>query len=175
MSLYIVIDGYNLIRQSPALSDIDRRSLERGRQALLERLSSYRRVKHHTITVVFDGADADIHMERRTRWKGISVVFSRPGELADGVIKHIVTRERERAVVVTSDKEVADFAAEHGAATMGSLEFENKMRMAVHHDPDLMDFNEEKEVGWVPTTRKKGPSRRLSKRKRKSRSRTRKV
>jgi predicted RNA-binding protein with PIN domain len=175
MSLHILIDGYNLIRQSPALSDIDRRSLEQGREALLERLASYRRVKHHTITVVFDGADADIHMERRTRWKGISVVFSRPGELADGVIKHIVTRERERAVVVSSDREVADFAAEHGAATIGSVEFENKMRMAVRPDLGLMDFKEEEEVGWAPTTKKKGPSRRLPKRERKSRSKTRKV
>lgn len=175
MSLHILIDGYNLIRQSPALSDIDRRSLEQGREALLERLASYRRVKHHTITVVFDGADADIHMERRTRWKGISVVFSRPGELADGVIKRIVTRERERAVVVSSDREVADFAAEHGAATIGSVEFENKMRMAVHPDLDLMDFNGEEEVGWAPTTKKKGPSRRLPKRERQSRSKTRKV
>jgi predicted RNA-binding protein with PIN domain len=175
MSLHILIDGYNLIRQSPTLSDIDRRSLEQGRKALLERLAAYKRVKHHPITVVFDGADADTFMERRTRRKGISVVFSRPGELADGVIKRMVSRERERAVVVTSDREVADFAAKHGAATIGSLEFENKMIMATPPDPNLMSLIEEEEMGWAPTTKKKGPSRRLSKRERKSRSRTRKV
>lgn len=175
MSLHILIDGYNLIRQSPALSVIERRSLEEGRKALLERLLSYKRAKHHTITVVFDGAYADIHMERRTRWKGISVVFSRPGELADSVIKSMVTRERERAIVVTSDREVADFAAEHGAATIGSLEFENKMNMATHLDMNETDFAETEGEGWTPTTKKRGPSRRRSKQDRKRRTKTRKL
>jgi len=174
MSVHILIDGYNLIRQSPALSDIDCRSLEQGREALLECLSSYKRVKHYPITVVFDGADADTHMERRTRWKGIAVVFSRPGELADSVIKDIVNRERERAVVVTSDRDIADFAAKHGAETVDSIEFEGKMKMAVQPDPGLTDLRDEEE-GWIPTTRKKGPSRRTSKRERKRRVRTRKL
>ncbi len=175
MSLHILIDGYNLIRQSPALSDIDRRSLEEGREALLEYLASYKRVKRHPITVVFDGAGADIHMERRTRWKGIAVVFSRPGELADSVIKRIVNRERERAVVVTSDRDIADFAAEHGAETIDSIEFEGKMKMATQPDMNLTDLTEREEEGWIPTTRKKGSSRRTSKRERKRRVRTRKL
>lgn len=174
MSLHILIDGYNLIRQSPALSDIDRRSLEEGREALLECLASYKRVKHHPITVVFDGAGADTHMERRTAWKGIAVVFSRPGELADSVIKRIVNRERERAIVVTSDRDIADFAAKHGAETVDSIEFEGKMKMAVQLDLSLTDLRDEEE-GWIPTTRKKGPSRRISKRGRKRRVRTRKL
>lgn len=175
MSLHILIDGYNLIRQSPALSDIDRRSLEEGREALLERLASYKRVKHHTITVVFDGAGADTHMERRTRRKGISVVFSRPGELADSVIKRIVSREREMAVVVTSDRDIANFAAKHGAETIDSIEFEGKMKMATQLDMNLTDFTEREERGWAPTTRKKGPSRRTSKQERKRRVKTRKL
>ncbi|NVL89518.1 MAG: NYN domain-containing protein [Desulfobacterales bacterium] len=175
MSVHIVIDGYNLIRQSPTLSTIEYSSLEKGREALLERLVFYKRIKHHSITVVFDGANADTHMERRTRRKGINVVFSRPGELADSVIKRIVTRERERAVVVTSDREVADFAAKKGAATVDSIEFENKMKMATYPDMNEVDFAEIEDKGWIPTTKKKGPSRRLSKRQRKKSSRTRKL
>lgn len=174
MSVHIVIDGYNLIRQSSIFSLIERRSLEEGRVALLECLASYKKVKSHPITVVFDGAGADTHMEQRTRWKGIRILFSRPGELADSVIKRIATLERERAIVVTSDREVADYAAKHGAASIDSIEFENKIRMATHTDPDLMGFSEEEE-GWTPTTRKKGPSRRTSKRDRKSRTKTRKL
>lgn len=175
MSVHIVIDGYNLIRQSPTLSTIEYRSLEEGREALLERLVSYKKVKHHSITVVFDGANADIHAERRTRRRGIDVVFSRPGELADSVIKRIVTRERERAVVVTSDREIADFAARHGSETIGSIEFENKIKMAMDPGLTLDDFSEEDEIGWALTTKKKGPSHRLSKRQRKRSSRTRKL
>ena len=174
MSVHIVIDGYNLIRQSPTFSVIDRRSLEEGRDVLLECLASYKKVKRHPITVVFDGTGADTHMEQSTRWKGIRILFSRPGELADTVIKRIAARERERAIVVTSDREIADFAARHGAASIDSIEFENKINMATHTDPDLMGFSEEEE-GWTPTTRKKGPSRRSSKRDRKKRTKTRKL
>ena len=109
MSLHILIDGYNLIRQSEALSAMERAGLQEGREALLERLASYKRIKHHPITVVFDGTHAHSPVQGRTRYKGINIIFSRPGELADTVIKRLVTRERERAVVVSSDKEIADF------------------------------------------------------------------
>ena len=175
MSVHIVIDGYNLIRQSPTFSVIERRSLEEGRDVLLECLASYKKVKRHSITVVFDGTGADTHMERRTRWKGIRILFSRPGELADSVIKRIVTRERERAIVVTSDREIADFATEHGAATIDSPDFERKMDMAAYPDIDQTDSAEQEEEGWKPTTKKKGPSRRTSKRQRKSRGKMRKL
>lgn len=175
MSVHIVIDGYNLIHQSLTFSAVERRSLEEGRDALLACLASYKRLKHHPITVVFDGAHADTHMERRTRRKGIHILFSRPGESADSVIKRIVIQERERSVVVTSDREVAGFAAKHGAATIDSEEFENRMRIATHPDMDQTDFSDREEEGWTPTTRKKGPSRRSSKRERKRRVRTRKL
>ncbi len=175
MSLHIVIDGYNLIRQSERLSNIERSSLEEGREALLESLASYRKVKHHPMTVVFDGTHADLPINAKRQHKGINIVFSRPGELADTVIKRLVARERERAVVVSSDREVADFATAHGAATIGSVEFENKMEMATNLDAPGADFSEEKERGWTPTTKKKGPSRRPPKEKRRSRSKTRKL
>jgi hypothetical protein len=175
MSLHILIDGYNLIRQSKGLAAMERASLQEGREALLERLASYKRIKHHAITVVFDGTHAHNPLQGRNRYKGINVIFSRPGELADTVIKRMVTRERERAVVVSSDKEIADFATVHGSVTMGSVEFENKMEWATQVDPTPGDFGQEDLPGWTPTTKKKGPSRRPPKQKRKSRSRTRKL
>jgi predicted RNA-binding protein with PIN domain len=175
MSLHVLIDGYNLIRQSEGLSAMERASLEEGREALLERLASYKRIKHHTITVVFDGTHAHNPLQGRSRYKGINIIFSRPGELADTVIKRLVTREGQRAVVVTSDKEIADFATVHGAVSLGSVEFENKMEWATQVDPTPAHLGQEEQAGWTPTTKKKGPSRRPPKQKRKSRSRTRKL
>ena len=175
MSIHILIDGYNLIRQSEGLAAMERASLQEGREALLERLASYKQIKHHPITVVFDGTHAQAPLQGRTRFKGITVIFSRPGELADTVIKRLVTRERERAVVVSSDKEIVDFAVLKGAVTMGSVEFENKMAWATQVDPADGYLGREEEAGWTPTTKKKGPSRRPPKQKRKSRSRTRKL
>ena len=53
--MHILIDGYNLIRQSVDLKRFERQSLEAGRKALIDWLSRYRQRKGHRITVVFDG------------------------------------------------------------------------------------------------------------------------
>jgi hypothetical protein len=160
MSLYIVIDGYNLIRQSVLLSRLDDQALELGREALIDFLAAYKRVKGHQISVVFDGINAPIFSQQRERLKGIDIRFSRSGEQADAVIKRMADRLKEKALVVTSDKEVADFAVEKGATAVSSLEFEEKMQMAVLMEMKGTDESGQNS-GWKPTTQKKGPRKRL--------------
>jgi len=54
--MWIIVDGYNLIRRLPELREYERESLEAGRAALLQMLAAYRRARgHHRFTVVFDG------------------------------------------------------------------------------------------------------------------------
>lgn len=168
MSVHLIIDGYNLIRQSPRLSALDRLDLQQGRDALLDALAAYRRIRRHPITVVFDAAEAPCCSQRRDRWQGIEVRFSAPGETADAVIRRMAASERSRALVVSSDRAVVDHAAGCGAAVIGSPEFEQRIDMAL-----AMDGAEggEESQGWVPTTRKKGPRHRLPKRQRRQKSR----
>jgi len=173
MSIHLIIDGYNLIRQSHELSDLDRRSLELGREALLDRLAIYKRLKRHRITVVFDGTNAPAFTQQRGRVKGVEVRFSRKGESADTVIKRMAATEREGALVVSSDRDVVNYAASRGAATVSSSVFEEKVDMAaVINDKDA---DSDDEVGWIPTTKKKGPRRRQSKKERRSRVKIRKL
>ncbi|MCP4690807.1 MAG: NYN domain-containing protein [Desulfobacterales bacterium] len=167
MSLHIIIDGYNLIRQSAAMGALDDQDIQLGRDALLENLATYKKIKRHRITVVFDGSNAPVLSRGRDKVKGVDVVFSRQGELADAVIKRMVKKEREGAIVVTSDREVADYAASRAAAVISSPDFEDKLTMAAYMD--LKGVDEEDEGGWKPTTKKKGPSRRLPRRKRRNR------
>ncbi len=168
MGIHIVIDGYNLIRQSRQFSNLDRQDLQAGREALVEALSAYKRTKSHTITVVFDGHTALPGMPRRDRLKGIEMRYSRPGELADTVIKRMAAREKEKLLVVSSDNEIVRFAAQKGAATISASEFEERLMMAQYMA--LKGVTEPSEAtGWQPTTKKKGPARRLSKRQRKMR------
>lgn len=171
MSIHIIIDGYNLIRQSPTLSMIDLQDLQSGREALIDTLAAYRKVKGHRITVVFDGTAAVGMGSARDRRKGIEIRFSRSGETADAVIKNMASREREKAVVVSSDQEVAAFAHSAGAGTIGSREFEGRLQPG---GPAVPAFEGEDD-GWVPTTRKKGPRRRLPKKDRRRRERIKKL
>ncbi len=167
MSVHIIIDGYNLIRQSNKLSDIDQRDIQSGRESLLDILAAYKKIKHHKITVVFDGANAPSFLLHKDKIKGIKILFSRHGELADSVIKRMAAAEKEKALIVSSDMDIVDYAESHGAATISSLRFEEKITMSSYIDIGGADM--EHYSGWIPTTRKKGPSRRLSKKKRHNR------
>ena len=173
MPIHIIIDGYNLIRQSPELSRLDHHDLQAGREALVAHLAGYKKIKAHKITVVFDGTRAPGLKLERDHQKGIAIVFSRQGETADSVIKRMADREREGALVVSSDREVTAFAQSRGAAIMDSPSFEQKLMLAGYLE--TKGGEEAPESGWKPTTRKKGPRRRLSKKARRNRARTRKL
>ncbi|MDJ0784298.1 MAG: NYN domain-containing protein [Desulfosarcinaceae bacterium] len=174
MGLHLIIDGYNLIRQSDWLGDIDRRSLQRGREALLTALIRYQQLRGHRITVVFDGGRAPGFGDQRDRQGGVEIRFSRPGELADAVIKRLCVRERGQVLVVTSDAAIIRYAEARGVATIGSPAFEEKLKMAQYLAENGV-AEERIERGWSPTTRKKGPARRRSKRQRRNRLKTRKL
>jgi predicted RNA-binding protein with PIN domain len=174
MSLHIIIDGYNLIRQSHQFSPIEAIDLAAGRDALIDSLAAYKRVRAHRITVVFDGTNASFEVGNKDRLKGVDIRYSNPGELADTVIKRMVDQEQHRAMVVTSDREVLDYAEKRGAATIQSSGFEDKMMLAQYDIIKGLDSESESKE-WLPTTKKKGPARRLSKRKRRGKARINKL
>ncbi len=167
MSLHIIIDGYNLIRQSNTLSNLDRQNIQLGREALLKMLAEYKKIKRHKITVVFDGTNAHFSYPRKDKIKGIEIRFSRAGESADTVIKKMAAKEKEKALVVSSDMGIVNAVVSNGAATINSPMFEEKIAMSEYMSAKGLDRKNKE--GWIPTTKKKGPRRRLSKRKRKSR------
>lgn len=173
MSLHIIIDGYNLIRQSNDLSALDRQDMQLGRETLVDMLAAYKKVKAHRITVVFDGIGAPLHSQQRDHQKGISIIFSHNGESADAVIKKMAHRERQKVLVVSSDLEIVQSAASSGAATISAGEFEDKLAMSIYMDDVETDRDEN--WGWKPTTKKKGPRRRLSKRQRTNKAKIRKL
>lgn len=172
MAVHIIIDGYNLIRNSAALNTLDRQDIQYGREALVDLLAAYKRIRPHRITVVFDGTGAPEFSADRDRIKGIDVHFARRGETADTVIKRMAARERERALVVSSDRSIARAASASRAAVIEAPEFERRLQLAAAAEglPEETDSE-----GWVPTTRKKGPAKRLPKGRRRNRNRLRKL
>jgi len=175
MAVHVVIDGYNLIRQSATLSAQEELSLELGRDALLECLRKYKRVRSHRITVVFDAANKPLLAEQRSQDKGIKIIYSGQGETADTVIKRICRNEGEKVLLVTTDRELASYAEARGSVAMDSEDFEARMEMALYVDAKGVD--EEEEERWHPNkgTRKKGPAKRMSKKERRRREKLQKV
>lgn len=168
MALHIIIDGYNLIRNSAELKDLDRQDIQLGREALIDMLAAYKKIKPHKITVVFDGASMHDHSRQRDRLKGILIKFSRAGESADSVIIRMASHEKERALIVSSDQEIIRAATASRAATISSPAFADRVWLANFGREEL----EEKESfsgRQSISTRKKGPRRRLPKRQRRNR------
>ena len=173
MSIHIIIDGYNLIRQSGYLSNLDLQDIQFGRQALIDMLAAYKRIKAHRITVVFDSTRAPRFSQLRDRQKGIDIIFSHNGQSADAVIKKMARGGKQRSLVVSSDRDIVRSAASSGAATISALEFEEKLTVAAHMDGSVPGKDDHD--GRKPTTKKKAPRRRLPKRQRQNRARVSKL
>jgi len=165
MSLPIIIDGYNLIRQSSALRPYHSLEIAKGRERLIEMLAHYRKDKHHPILVVFDGWQEGKLTEQHTKEKGIDIIYSKRGEKADEVIKRLVSNSKEELIVVTSDREITHFCQSRRCEVISSPSFEEKMELSsLAH---LKGLEENDEEPLLPSsTKRKGPSRRLPKSKR---------
>jgi predicted RNA-binding protein with PIN domain len=176
MAVHVVIDGYNLIRQSATLSAQEELSLELGRDALLERLRQYKRVRRHRITVVFDAANKPLLAEERSQQKGIRIVYSGQGETADTVIKRICRKQGEKVLLVTTDRDLASYAEAQRSVAMDSEDFEARMEMALYVGAKGVEEEDDKER-WHPDrgTGKKGPPKRQSKKKRRQRKKWQKI
>jgi predicted RNA-binding protein with PIN domain len=169
--MHLIVDGYNLIRQSSQLQMLDAMDLQAGREALLALLAHYRSRSHHQITVVFDGWQGGDLKESRDRHQGLLIVYSRRGERADEVIKKLLHQERQRALVVTSDREIQIYADQVKAAWINAGQFELSY---LHGPAGATDYDPETDSA-ARGTRKKGPARRLSKRLRQRRQRLKKL
>lgn len=163
MSVNIVIDGYNVIRQSDRLIDLEAISLEEGRKGLIKMLAAYRKSKGHSITVVFDGWESDNIGSSGERLQGIEVIYSGRGEKADDLIKKMADKLRDKIVVVTSDRDIATHVMKKGAVVIPSHEFEMKLALAEVGDEEYGDYADDEDEDSRVGSRKKGPARRRSK------------
>lgn len=175
--IHLIVDGYNLIRQVPELAHKEKRSLEEGRQHLIDLLAAYKKIKRHKISVVFDGVLSLSEYPAAYQEKGIHVMFSSEYHSADDLIKRMVTEEKERAMVVSSDNAILRFAENQGSDVIGSPEFYDKLLMAkMMGHVDKESFPEKPEPQhkrWM--TYKKGPQRRTPKKERRGQQRRKKL
>jgi uncharacterized protein len=164
--MLFIIDGYNLLHVGRSQTRLSATDLQRERERLIDRLAIYRKNRVCDITVVFDGWQSGWIRENRGREKGIDLVFSRLGEKADEVIKRMMKEKGAGVIVITSDREIARFAERISVSVVASEQFAEKMEKLVLRPPKDYNGGEEENKG----EKKKGPSRRLSKKERRARA-----
>ena len=166
IGMHLIIDGYNLLHVSRSLIRINAVQLQWERERLIDQLSAYQKVKPCRITVVFDGWQGGWATEKRENQKGVEVIYSKLGEKADEVIKRLVKEKGSGAIVITSDRDITRFAEKMTVSVIPSEQFRERIELSVDKFEDSLEEDKEERGG----IKKKGPSRRLSKKEKRARA-----
>lgn len=159
--MHLVIDGYNLLHNTPELALAQNKG--QGRAALLKALKIYRDKRRHKITVVFDGGPQAA--PSRASESGVPVVYSGAEQSADDVIADMSAKHGPGVTVITDDRDLAQRCEVKGSEVIASWEFAVRLMEAAQGKVEGLEPPSE-ETGWDFTTKKKGPSKRLPKSKR---------
>ena len=158
----LIIDGYNLIGSERGL----RGTLEPQRNWLVQRLSSYQKVKQFNVTVVFDGWRSGRDEEVAEKKDAVSVVYSRRNEKADAVIVRLAREKGVGTVVVTSDREIRTTVERFGSVAVSAGEFNRILKAldgSVPGDDDLENPESDAFEGGNPRRASKTERRRNEK------------
>ena len=126
----LIVDGYNVIKQTPPYSALAENDLDAARAALVGDVSAFAHGEWKA-TVVFDGHNNPQSLGVPHDVGGVTVLFSRFGVDADTVIESLARSVRERgeeATVVTSDAQTQWTVLGGRVARMSSAEFSTELR-----------------------------------------------
>ena len=165
MNENIIIDGYNLLKQSPELCELERIDIELARNHLIKMLSAYKRVKSLKIALIFDGWKSGGLSQNSYMERGIKVVFSKLGQTADDVIKNMARDSGKEMVIVTNDLDIKQFVEKTGSVVISSNDFLMKIEMAQYFE--IKGIEEEVDYDTKITTKKKGNPKKRPKSERK--------
>ncbi len=122
-----LVDGNNVMAQRVGWH----RDKPKARRGLMDELARFAQGRRVRVSVVFDGAPEQ-HFGDGASYKGVRVFYAERGSNADERIKQMVEQARERRtlIVVTSDRQLADYVRRCGAQVVRSGEFRKKMEDA---------------------------------------------
>nr|HQI47754.1 NYN domain-containing protein [bacterium] len=112
--------------------------LERAREEVIRKHAVYAAARTVRVMLVFDGQN-DAGPPARIQSGKIRVIYSRPPENADALIKRLVQAEKQprNTLVVTSDQPLARFVQSCGAQLLSSEQWRHKLEQG--RDADLQE------------------------------------
>jgi uncharacterized protein len=140
----ILIDGYSLLHSWPELAPGKPRYSQTAREELLHQLTLYRDAVGTPITVVFDGANADIKLSSVESTPELEILFSRAGQTADQIIERAAHRLSAygEVLVVTDDHAERDTVFSVGGMSASCLSFIQMIESALaEQQDDIKHYN----------------------------------
>ena len=121
--MIIIVDAYNVLKQIAGGALIS----ERERDVFIKMLGLYAKKRGHRLIAVFDGGSCDRPLSEHTH--GIQVVYSGFHENADEYIKRSIEKHQQYEVLlVSSDRDLAEWADRHTVESLDSVEFYRVVR-----------------------------------------------
>ena len=121
----ILVDGYSLLHNWPALAPGTPRHSERAREELIHILTRYHDATGEPMTIFFDGASAPPNVPKDTSGPAVEVLFSRAGQTADQMIERAAHRFQDHGevLVVTDDRAERDVVGGFGGSVASCANF----------------------------------------------------
>jgi len=139
VSLYLIIDGYNVINKIPYLVNAQNLSMESARDKLFKIFQEYCDFSLVEGLIVYDG-----NQSARTVEDGNpAVIFAKCNECADTIIESLIynMENKQDARVVTDDRVISNLVTGMGAFTMSVNLFEcelEKIKVTAPHKRHLV-------------------------------------
>jgi predicted RNA-binding protein with PIN domain len=134
-----LVDGNNFIGHTSPYEIRDPRS----KYSLIAKLLTFNRIQKSKVIVVFDGPPDPEITDQSFPAKSLRVLFPDVGQNADRIIKDIISRRaRERRFyVVSSDREIKDFARKKGIKPLTCKEFNKQLRAVLKENKELKEMD----------------------------------
>ena len=129
----ILVDGYSLLHSWPEIAPGKPRYSAAARDELVHHLTLYRDAVGTPITIVFDGANADIRLSTVESTPEVEILYSRAGQTADDLIERVAHRMSSfgEVLAVTDDNAERDTVISVGGMASSCLSFIQSVESAL--------------------------------------------
>lgn len=116
--MILVVDGYNFVKQ--IFKDL--MITDSFRMSIIQKFNNYAKNKNHQVVLVFDGGQSAYPTKEKIC--EVLVVYSGYKDSADDVIKNYISENKNSdLLLVTSDRELRNFATKIGIESIAVLDF----------------------------------------------------
>ncbi|MEG0371028.1 MAG: NYN domain-containing protein [Clostridium sp.] len=121
---YILVDGYNVLNSWEEVKKY-KQDFEFARYKLVDMLCNFASYRGVSVVVVFDAHKQIGGVEKKEKHKGVDVIYTKEGEIADCYIERTVYKlsKKYNIGVVTSDNLEQRIALQMGAIRITPKEF----------------------------------------------------
>jgi predicted RNA-binding protein with PIN domain len=118
-----------------------------GRRKFAAQLYVFTKIKKTKVKVVFDGPPDDLLIYPGSDKAPLAVLFPSQGGNADHIIKDIIenAQEKRHFYVVSSDREIRDFARKKGARPLSCRDFQKQLESILKRHKKFLEMQKEEE------------------------------